>query len=355
MAKTLMKGNHAIAEAAVRSGCRFFAGYPITPQSEIVEYMSWRMPEAGGSFVQTESELAAISMVYGAASCGFRSMSSSSGPGFDLMQEGISYIASGEVPTVIVNVMRYGSGLGDITPGQSDYLQMTKNGGHGDYRCIVLAPSTVQEAVDYMGKAFELADKYRNPVLLACDGTIGQMVESVEFPEGKEHDPDQFDWSIKKKHEEAPKNITSRLYFEFFGKDYDDHVRRKYAEIKANEEQWENYHAEDADIILVSYGTMSRICKEAVLAAREKGLKAGLIRPISLWPFPVEAFKQKNLNPKAFLTVEMCAIPQMAEDVSLAARGVASNYSYATGMFYPREEEIVDMMRRVLDGKEQEV
>ena len=194
--KTLIKGNYAIAEAAIRAGCRFFAGYPITPQSEIPEYMSSRMPEVGGEFVQTESEIAGISMVFGAATCGFRSMTSSSGPGFSLMQEGISYMASAEVPAVIVDLTRYGSGLGDISPNQGDYLQLAKNGGHGDYRCVVLAPGSLQETVDFVGEAFDIAEKYKNPVIVACDGSLGQMVEAVDFPDFKEHNPDQFDWAI---------------------------------------------------------------------------------------------------------------------------------------------------------------
>lgn len=194
-AKMLMKGNHAVAEAAIRAGCRFFAGYPITPQSEIPEYMSSHMPAAGGTFVQTESEIAGISMVFGAGACGARAMTSSSGPGFSLMQEGISYMVSAQVPAVIVDMTRYGSGLGDINPNQADYNQLAKNGGHGDYHCIVLSPGSLQEAVDAMGDAFSLAEKYRNPVIVACDGSIGQMVEAVDFPEPIEHDIDQFDWA----------------------------------------------------------------------------------------------------------------------------------------------------------------
>ena len=355
MAKVLMKGNHAIAEAAIRAGCRFFAGYPITPQSEIVEYMSSRMPEVGGTFIQSESELAGISMVYGAASCGVRAMSSSSGPGFSLFQEGISYMASGEIPAVFVDVMRYGNGLGDITPAQSDYLQMTKNGGHGDYRCIVLAPASLQDAIRYMDLAFNLAEKYRNPVLVACDGTIGQMVESVEFPEVKGHNPDQYEWAIKHHRDGKMKIVTSKIYYDYTGKDYDRHIREKYERMKNNEELWEEYCTEDADLILVSYGTISRCCREAVAEGRAAGKKIGLIRPVTLWPFPVEAFHQRHIQPNAFAVVEMCANPQMAEDVALAARGVAPVYSFTTGAFIPSDEEILDMADRAMGGTEKEV
>ncbi len=352
MAKVLMKGNHALAEAAVRAGCRFFSGYPITPQSEILEYMSWRLPEVNGVFVQTESELAGISMLYGAASCGFRTMTSSSGPGFSLLQEGISYLCSTEIPTVIADIMRYGNGLGDIKPAQSDYLQITKNGGHGDYRCISLAPSTIQEAVDLMSKAYELAEKHRNPVIIATDGALGQIVESVEFPDPLQHDPDQFEWSLKNIREGKHKIVTSKIYYDYIGKDYDNHIRERYDAMK-KEELWEEYFAEDAEVILVSYGIVSRCCKEAVLTARENGWKIGLIRPITLWPFPVKAFRK--ITPKAFIAVEKCALPQMAEDVAMAARGIAPVYSMTTGSFIPSGEEIVSFAQRVMDGKEAEL
>ncbi|MCI2062510.1 MAG: 3-methyl-2-oxobutanoate dehydrogenase subunit VorB [Eubacteriaceae bacterium] len=348
----IIKGNHAIAEAAIRSGCRFFSGYPITPQSEILEYMSWRLNEVGGTFVQTESELAGISMLYGAASCGFRTMISSSGPGFSLLQEGISYLAAAEIPSVVVDLMRFGSGLGDISPAQGDYLQVAKNGGHGDYRCIAYAPASIQDVVDYMNKAFSIAEKYRNPVLMACDGTIGQMVESVVFPEMYQHDPDQFDWSIKDQRETVHKQVTSKMYYDYIDEDYCAHFREKYDAMES-EAEWESFYAEDAELILVSYGTMSRICRDAVLLARKDGLKLGMIRPITLWPFPKQAFKA--VTPKAFLTVEMSVIPQMAEDVSLAARGIAPNYSYTTGMHYPDEVRIIEEVKLVLDNKKEEV
>ena len=231
MDRQLMKGNEAIAEAAVRAGCKFFAGYPITPQSEILEYLSWRMPEEDGVFIQSESELSGISMVYGAAATGFRTMTSSSGPGYSLLQEGISYIASAELPCLIVDVMRYGSGLGDIFVGQSDYWQAVKNGGHGDYRSIVYAPSSVQEAADLVRIGFEKAEKYKNPVTILSDASIGQMMEPVEFPEIINHDPDQYDWTASGKGERKFNRITSVMYYM---DNYDDHISKKYSTIEAN-------------------------------------------------------------------------------------------------------------------------
>ena len=247
MARQLMKGNEAVAEAAVRAGCRFFAGYPITPQSEILEYLSWRMPEVGGVFLQSESELAGISMVYGAAATGFRTFTSSSGPGFSLLQEGISYIASAELPCVIVDVMRYGSGLGDIYVGQSDYWQAVKNGGHGDYRTIVYAPASVQEVVDLMGRGFDKAEEYRNPVVLLTDASISQMMEPVDLPPLKEHNPDTAEWVIRGKGDKLFKRATSVMYFQ---EDYDNHIAKKYKKIESEEQLWESHHVEDADLVL---------------------------------------------------------------------------------------------------------
>ena len=353
MAKTLMKGNHAIAEAAIRYGCTFFAGYPITPQSEIPEYLSWRMEQAGGTFVQTESELAGISMVYGAACCGARAMTSSSGPGFSLMQEGISYMASAEVPAVIVNMTRYGCGLGAVSPAQGDYLQMAKNGGHGDYRCIVLAPGSVQEAVDAMGEAFTLAEKYRNPVLVACDGAIGQMVEAVDFPAQQYHDTMKFDWALKGYKEGCSKMMGSKNYPNFLGDRYDGYMQEKFGEIEAREQRYECVEIEDADMVLVAYGTTARIVKDAVKKARKQGLKLGLIRPKTLWPFPAEAFR--TCKPQGFLAIEMCTLPQMAEDVALAARDVAPAYSYLTGGKFATEEEIIEAAQKALAGECKEV
>lgn len=314
MAKVLMKGNDAVAEAVVRAGCRFFAGYPITPQSEILEYLSWRMPQVDGVFVQSENELSGISMVYGAAACGFRAFTSSSGPGFSLLQEGISYIASAELPCVLLDVQRYGSGLGDIFIGQSDYWQAVKNGGHGDYRVIVYAPNSVQESVDLAYTAFDKAEEYRNPVLLLSDASIAQMMEPVELPEMVDFDPDSKPWALKGKGGGEFKRHTSVMYYM---SDYDRYIQSKYAEIEEKEQRWECFGCEDAEVVLVAYGISSRICEEAAELARKKGQKVGLIRPISLYPFPKRAFETLP-GAKAFLCVEMTMLAQMYEDVALA-------------------------------------
>lgn len=352
--KKLMKGNHAIAEAAIQAGSTFFAGYPITPQSELLEYMSWRMPESGGKFVQTESELSAVSMIYGAGSCGVRAMTSTSGPGFDLMQEGISYLASGEVPVVIVNIMRYACGLGNTTPSQGDYLQMAKNGGHGDYRTVVLAPSTVQEAVDFTIESFQIAEKYRNPVIVACDGSIGQMVEAVDFPkEPYVHDPDANDWAIKLHREGMRKKIAPRFHGFCTAEEYDAYMLDKIKRMEAEEARWEEFYCEDAEVIIVAYGTISRSCKEAILKARDQGFNIGVLRLQTLWPFPKAAFKK--FAPKAYLAIEHCSMPQMVEDVALAVRGRRPVYSYTTGVNYPTLDQIIAKAHDAADGKLEEV
>lgn len=353
-AKTLIKGNYAIAEAAIRAGCTFFAVYPITPQSEIPEYMSSRMPEIGGVFVQTESEIAGISMIYGAAACGRRAMTSSSGPGFSLMQEGISYMASAQVPCVIVDVTRYGCGLGDINPAQGDYLQLAKNGGHGDYRCVVLTPGSLQECVDFMPLAFEIAEKYRNPVIVAPDGSIGQMVESVDFPDDiTKHDIDKYDWTIHHTRGEKHKTFCPDFYYDITLDESVELVKAKIDAMEKNEARAEEFMTEDAELVLVSYGTTSRIVKEAVTEARKQGIKLGLIRPKTIWPFPKFAFK--NCRPKGFLAVEQCVMPQLAEDVALAARKIAPTYSYTTGAGYPRVSNIIDIAEKALAGELKEV
>ncbi|MFQ9717659.1 MAG: 3-methyl-2-oxobutanoate dehydrogenase subunit VorB [Blautia sp.] len=311
-----MKGNEALAEAALRAGCRFYSGYPITPQTEILEYLSWRMEEVGGVFVQTESELAGINMLLGASCGGARVLTSSAGPGFTLKQEGISYLCANDIPGVIIDVMRIGSGLGDISQGQGDYWQLTRGGGHGDYRTIVLAPASVQENVDLMPLAFDLAEKYRHPVLIGSDAAIGQMMEGVTLPEFQEEpDLDRDDWTLKGcKGEESHKTIQNMFYTDF---DYPNTLRKKYSEMEEQEQRWENYRADDAQIVLVAYGCSSRICKEAVEMARAEGIKLGLIRPITLWPFPVKAFESLK-SAEAFLTVEINILGQMTDDVKLA-------------------------------------
>ena len=352
MKRELMKGNEALAEAAIRVGCRFFAGYPITPQSEIVEYMSWRMPEAGGKFVQSESEIAGICMVYGAAAAGFRSLTSSSGPGFSLKQEGLSYIASAEIPAVVVDVMRYGTGLGDIFQGQADYWQAVKGGGHGDYRVLVLAPGSVQETVELTALAFDKAEEYMNPVIILTDASIGQMMEPVALPEMSDHDPDKFTWSLKGKGQGAFRRVTSTMYYI---SDYNAYVKAKYDRIAANEERWESVQVDDAELILVAYGISSRIAKEAVRLGREAGLKLGLIRPISLWPFPRKAFAALPESLKAFLTVEMSSLGQIGEDVALASRMVRPVHAYLSGDKVPDPGALVETARDILAGKGKEV
>lgn len=350
MAKQLMKGNDAIAEAAVRAGCRFFAGYPITPQSEILEYLSWRMPEVGGVFIQTESELSGISMVYGAAATGARAFTSSSGPGFSLMQEGISYIASAELPCVVVDVQRYGSGLADIFTGQGDYWQAVKNGGHGDYRCIVYAPNSVQETADLMALAFDKAEEYRNPVLILSDASIAQMMEPVEFPEMKHHNQDRPEWAMNGKGDGPNKRHTSIMYYNL---EYDNYLKSKYDRISEKEQRWEEFQTEDAELILVAYGISSRICEEVVEMARKEGLKIGLIRPITLYPFPVKAF-EKNRPEKGFASVEMSCLSQMIEDVIMAAKGLPT-YPIRGGTKVYEAEEILASVRDIFAGDAKEV
>ncbi|MCP4118883.1 MAG: 3-methyl-2-oxobutanoate dehydrogenase subunit VorB [Desulfobacteraceae bacterium] len=339
MALELMKGNDALAEAAVRAGCRFFGGYPITPQSEILEYLSKRMPEVDGHFVQSESELAGISMVHGAAAAGFRTMTSSSGPGFSLLQEGISYIASAELPAVIINVQRYGSGLGDIFQAQGDYFQAVKGGGHGDYRMIVYAPASIQENVDFTTLAFDKADEYRNPVLVLSDASIASMMEPVDLPEMHEHDPNQHPASAMGKGDGPFKRITSTMYYI---EDYDTYIKKKYDTMAANEERWESVQVEDAELILVAYGITSRICKEAVMLAREKGIKLGLIRPITLWPFPAKAFKALPDTVASFMTVELSPMPMIQEDVLLSLTTRKPVHNFLAGANIPEPIDIVE-------------
>jgi 2-oxoglutarate ferredoxin oxidoreductase subunit alpha len=350
MAKVLMKGNEALAEAAVRAGCRFFAGYPITPQTEVLEYLCRRLPEAGGVFVQTESELAGISMAYGAAAAGFRAMTSSSGPGFSLLQEGISYLASAELPCVIVDVMRYGSGLGDIFTAQGDYWQAVKNGGHGDYRCLVYAPASVQESADLTGLAFAKAEEHRNPVLLLTDASIAQMMEPVELPEPVEHDPDRAAWSLKGKGGGPFRRITSTMYYR---KDHDAYVKAKYGAMERSEQRWEAVSVDDAEVVLVAYGISSRICREAVREGRKRGLRIGLIRPITLFPFPVKAFEGLS-RVRAFLSVELTPLAQMREDVVLAAGHRAPVRSFTGGLDIPEPADVLEAAEKALQGREPE-
>lgn len=349
MSKVLLKGNEALAEAALAAGCRFYSGYPITPQTEILEYLSWRMEEVGGVFVQAESELSGINMVLGAAAAGARALTSSSGPGFSLKQEGISYLVAADLPAVIVDVMRIGTGLGDISQGQGDYWQLTRGGGHGDYRTIVLAPASVQENADLMSEAFELAEKYRHPVLVASDAAIGQMIEAVEISEFQDHNIDKFDWTVKGCKKGSEHRKIQNVYYTH--PDYEAFLRRKYKEIEENEQRYELLQVEDAEVVLVAYGISSRVCMETVEMAREKGMKVGLIRPITLWPFPTEAFK-KALYAKLFLSVEINILGQMADDIRLAVEGKVPVAHYGSIFEIPEPEDMIKEIEKWLNKED---
>lgn len=351
MGKVLMKGNEVIAEAAVHAGCKYFFGYPITPQSELIAYMARRLPELGGMFLQAESEVAAINMVYGAASTGVRVMTSSSSPGFSLKQEGISYLVGSELPAVIVNVVRGGPGLGNIQPAQSDYFQVTKGGGHGDYQIPVLAPASLQEIVALTQDAFDIADRYRTPVILLGDGMLGQMMEPVEFDDLLEAKEYKKEWATTgTRGDGGPKTITSlELDAESLEK-RNWNLQRKFAEISENEVRYDTYQIEDAEYIIVAYGTVARITMNAIYKARQAGVKVGLIRPISLWPFPEKPFIETRDRVKAFISVEMSA-GQMVEDVRLAVNGHARvDFFGRTGGVVPTQEEIYEKIISTAGG-----
>lgn len=348
MSKVLMKGNEAFAESCIRAGCRFFSGYPITPQTEILEYMSWRMEEVGGAFIQTESELAGVNMAFGAASAGARALTTSAGPGFSLKQEGISYLCGSDVPAVIADVMRIGSALGDIFQGQGDYWQLTRGGGHGDYRTIVLAPASVQENADLAYLAFDLAEKYRHPVIIGSDAAIGQMAEPVELHEMREHNIDEFDWAVHGRRKGEKQRVITNVYYQMGADNYMTYLREKYAQIEANEQRWECVCTEDAEIVLVAYGISSRVSKEAVKVARRRGMKLGLIRPITLWPFPMKAFDALGEQVKGFLCVEMSILGQMRDDVVLACGNRRPVEDYGEFANVPSVDVILEMAGEML-------
>lgn len=348
MSKVLMKGNEAFAESCIRAGCRFFSGYPITPQTEILEYMSWRMEEVGGAFIQTESELAGVNMAFGAASAGARALTTSAGPGFSLKQEGISYLCGSDVPAVIADVMRIGSALGDIFQGQGDYWQLTRGGGHGDYRTIVLAPASVQENADLAYLAFDLAEKYRHPVIIGSDAAIGQMAEPVELHEMREHNIDEFDWAVHGRRKGEKQRVITNVYYQMGADNYMTYLREKYAQIEANEQRWESVCTEDAEIVLVAYGISSRVSKEAVKVARRRGMKLGLIRPITLWPFPKKAFNALGEQVKGFLCVEMSILGQMRDDVVLACGNRRPVEDYGEFANVPSVDVILEMAGEML-------
>ncbi len=352
MAKILMKGNEAIGAAAIKAGCKAFFGYPITPQNEIPEYMSKEMPKSGGVFVQAESEVSAINMVYGAAGCGKRVMTSSSSPGIALKQEGITYIAGAELPCVIVNIVRGGPGLGGIQPAQSDYFQSTRGGGNGDYKCIVLAPANVQEMVDMVQDAFEMADFYRNPVLVVGDGMIGQMMEPIEFKELRKRElPTKSDWATTGTEGTRNPHIINSLFLDPQGlEDHNTKLQAKYREIKEKEVMHEAYNLENAEIVITAYGTTSRIAKNAIDALKEEGINVGLIRPKTLWPFPEKAFQELDENVKAVLAVEMSE-GQMIEDVRLSLNGkLPSDFYGRSGGMIPTPNAIMEKVKEMLGG-----
>lgn len=350
--KVLMKGNEAIAEAAIRAGCKLFFGYPITPQTEVSAYMAKRLPKIDGVFLQAESEVAAINMVYGAASTGKRVMTSSSSPGISLKQEGISYIAGSDLPCVILNIVRGGPGLGGIQPAQSDYFQATKGGGHGDYRLIVLAPASIQEIVDITKDAFELSEKYRVPVMILGDGMIGQMMEPIEFGDEEEVVVPERDYATNGTGMKREHNITNSLYIEpdVLEKTVLERYER-YAKIEADEVRVEEYMTDDADYVIAAYGTTARIAKTAIAKLRAEGIKVGLIRPITLWPFPSKNFEEISKKVKGILSVEM-SMGQMVEDVRLAVEGKCPvDFFGRTGGVVPTPDEIVNALKKMKEGK----
>ncbi len=353
MKRQMMKGNEAIAEAAVQAGCRYFFGYPITPQNEIPEYMSARLPEVGGAFVQAESEVAAINMVYGAAGTGARSMTSSSSPGISLKQEGISYIVGAELPCVIVNIVRGGPGLGSIQPAQSDYYQATRGGGHGDYRMPVFAPASVQEAVELTQKAFDVADKYRTPAMILGDGIIGQMMEPVAMPEYRMPELPPKDWAATGWQEgKRPRAVINSLYIKADALEkHNIRLQEKYDQIAAQETLVETQMMDDAEYAVVAYGTTARIALTAIRRARAEGIRVGLIRPITVWPFPTRTIAELAPNLRDILTVEM-SMGQMVDDVRLAVEGACPvRFHGRAGGAVPGVREVYEEIRSMKEGK----
>lgn len=346
--RLLMKGNEVIAEAAIRAGCRHYFGYPITPQTEIANYMAKKMPKVGGVFLQAESEVAAINMVYGAASAGKRVMTSSSSPGISLKQEGISYASGAELPAVIVNIMRGGPGLGGIQPSQSDYFQATKGGGHGDYHMIVLAPSSVQELYELTVDAFNLSDKYRIITMILGDGVLGQMMEVVNFRDEEKVINVDKPWRTNGHEMKREHNIITSIHLDpAVLEQWNIGYQKKYSEISENEQRYELVNCDDAEVILVAYGSVARIAKNVIKTAAEEGIKVGLLRPVTLWPFPTKAFERIINVPKVFLTVEMSS-GQMLEDVKLTVEGRKPVYfTGRMGGMIPRVDDIIAKIKEI--------
>jgi 2-oxoglutarate/2-oxoacid ferredoxin oxidoreductase subunit alpha len=351
--KVLMKGNEAIGEAAVHAGCQCFFGYPITPQTEVAAYLARRMPKINRVFLQAESEVAAINMVYGAAGAGVRVMTSSSSPGISLKLEGISYIAGAELPCVIVNIVRGGPGLGGIQPAQSDYFQATKGGGHGDYRLLVYAPASVQEMVDLVQDGFDMADTYKTPVMIMGDGMLGQMMEPVEFKERPAKVLPAKDWAASGLKGRKTHNVVNSLFLkpEELEK-HNEKLQAKYAEIEKNEAKYETTNCDgELDIVMVAYGITSRICKNAIKMLEKDGIKAGLIRPITLWPFPKKAFEEViNRTKHGFVSVEL-SCGQMVEDVTLASNGRKPVHFFGrSGGMIPTPSEVAERIKAIVGG-----
>ncbi|MCR5461966.1 MAG: 3-methyl-2-oxobutanoate dehydrogenase subunit VorB [bacterium] len=349
--KVLMKGNEAMAEAAITAGCRHYFGYPITPQTEVAAYMAKRMPKIGGTFLQAESEVAAINMVIGAASAGVKVMTSSSSPGISLKQEGISYLAGCELPALVVNVQRGGPGLGGIQPSQSDYFQACKGGGHGDYHLIVLAPATVQEMYDLTFKGFHLAEKYRMTAMILADGTMGQMMEPVQLTDVKIPVIEK-PWATNGTKNHAGRNIINSLSLLPEELEVWNHRRyERYAEVEKDEVMYEEFMMDDADIVIVAFGIAARVSKNAIVEARKMGIKAGLIRPITLWPFPKDALLKASAKAKAFISVEL-NMGQMIEDVKLAINCSKPVYFVGrTGGMIPSPEEVLAKIKEIGGAK----
>lgn len=345
--KVLMKGNEALSEAAIRAGSTLYFGYPITPQNEVSEYMSRRLPTIpGGAYIQAETEVASINMVYGAACTGRRAMTSSSSPGISLMMEGISYMAGAELPAVVVNIMRGGPGLGNINPEQADYFQATKGGGHGSYRTIVLAPASVQEMADLTVLAFDLAEKYRNPVMVAADGNLGQMMEPVDLQESYPSARDHSDWALTGAKGRKGHLITSIYLDADEMEEYIGKLSGKYGEMQRAETRHEEYRTEDAEVVIVAYGIVSRVVRSAIEDLREGGIKAGMVRPITLWPYPAAVLDRLAGRARFFLACEM-STGQMVEDVRLAVNGQRPVYFYGrSGGNVPTPAEVVAAVRQ---------
>jgi len=354
MAKILMKGNEALGEAAIMAGCKLFFGYPITPQNEIPEYLSRRLPQVGGCYLQAESEVAASNMLYGAAGVGERVFTSSSGPGISLMSEGLSYIAGAQLPVVVVNIVRGGPGLGGILPAQSDYSQATRGLGHGDFRLLVLAPSTVQEAADLIMDAFDLADKYRSPVMVIGDGMIGQMMEPVEFKKRKKAELPPKTWAATGYKGDRKRNVINSLYLDPLELEANSwQLKERYDAMARDELRWELFNCDGKyDVLIVAYGSTARICKTVIETLKKEGISVGLFRPITLFPYPYKQLYDAADKAKSVFCVEM-STGQMVDDVKIALEGTKPVDFYGrTGGIIPTPDEIIEQIRKIMKGEE---